>query len=322
MATAAPSLTVNGVTVPGVAPAFRLLTASYTLPLADRITFYADGFKNVGTDRSFGATAGIAISFGARTTASVAGGYDAPTGLTGITRLDANAVTPGQFGVHLYDQQGPMQRLAEAEYLGSWGRVSAGVAEVPGQAAGQAELSGAVGVLAGTWPFLSRNITDSFALVSTAPLGGIGVLDENQPAGRTDAAGTLVVPDLNAYQPNRIGLAPTDLPADVTTRMMGTDVTPASHVGVLVDFHAARSKAALLTLVDAAGRDLPVGAEAQLAATGETEEVGYGGQTYLTDLAAENRLQVRLPGGGSCTATFAFVPTPGRLAHIGPVACR
>ncbi|MGH7070108.1 MAG: FimD/PapC C-terminal domain-containing protein [Acetobacteraceae bacterium] len=321
-ATSLPAVTVNGVTLPAVAPSFQILTASYTRALTRRITFYASGYKNFGTDQSYGAIAGIAVALGSRTSASVSGGYNSPSGLTGITRLDANAVTSGQFGVHLYAQQGPEQRLAEGEYLGTWGRASIGVAEVPGQTAGQAELTGALGVLDGGGPFVSQAVTDSFALVSTAPIDGIGVLAENRPVGATNAWGTVVVPDLNGYQPSRIGLEPSDLPADLTTHMMGTKVTPASHVGVLVDFGVKRSRSALVLLTDAGGRALPVGSEVRLIASGEKAEVGYGGETYLTGLAAENRLEVRMPNGRRCKVAFRFAPTPGRQSEIGPLTCR
>jgi len=321
-ATALPALTVNGVTLPAVAASFQIVTASYTVPLSQRITFYINAFKNFGTDESGGAIAGIAVAFGNRTTASASGGYYSPTGLTGITRLDVSAITPGQFGLHLYDQQGPMQRLAQADYLGTWGQASVGVAEVPGETAGQGELTGALGVLAGGGPFLSRTVPDSFALVSTSPTGGIGVLSENRPEGRTNGQGALAVPDLNGYEPTEIGLSPQDVPADVTTRMMGTTVTPASHVGVLVNFGVKRSHSALLRLVDAAGRDLPVGSEVRLQATGEMAEVGYGGETYLTGLSELNRITVRLPDGRTCRVDFGFKPIPGRQVEIGPLPCR
>ncbi|MGH7083731.1 MAG: fimbria/pilus outer membrane usher protein, partial [Acetobacteraceae bacterium] len=317
-----PALTVNGITLPAVAPSFQILTASYTLALTPRITFYASGLRNFGPDQSYGAIAGIAVALGTRTSASVSGGYNAPTDLTGITRLDTSAVTPGQFGVHLYDQQGPGQRFAEGEYLGTWGRASIGVAEVPGQTAGQAELSGAIGMLEGGGPFVSLAVTDSFVLVSTAPIGGVGVLAENRPVGATDTWGTMVVPDLNGYEPSRIALQPRDLPADLTTRMMGTEVTPASHAGVLVDFGVRRSHSALILLTDAGVRELPVGSEVRLVASGENAEVGYGGETYPTALAPENRLEVQLPDGSACRVQFRFTPTPGRQTRIGPLACR
>lgn len=163
---------------------------------------------------------------------------------------------------------------------------------------------------------------DSFALVSTAPLHGVRVLSENQPERRTNAPGTLAVPDLNGYEPTRIALSPADVPADVTARMMGTNVTPASRVGVLVDFGVQRSHAALLHLVDAAGKDLPVGTEVRLQASGGMAEVGYGGETYLTGLSSHNRISVRLPDGQACSVRFSFAPEPGRQVQIGPLPCR
>ena len=81
-------------------------------------------------------------------------------------------------------------------------------------------------------------------------------------------------------------------------------------------------RAALVAPVDEKGQPVPVASMAALEGRAPVP-VGYDGQAYVEGLAAQNRLTVSLPEGGTCvTAAFAFAPTPGDIPKIGPITCR
>lgn len=86
-------------------------------------------------------------------------------------------------------------------------------------------LDGAV-VAAGGGVFLSRRINDSFAVVD-AGAPGVEVRAENRPVGQTGRGGKLLVPDLRAYEPNRLSIDPTNLPVDAVVSSTHQTIRPA-----------------------------------------------------------------------------------------------
>ncbi|HHN73516.1 MAG TPA: fimbrial biogenesis outer membrane usher protein, partial [Thermopetrobacter sp.] len=184
----------------------------------------------------------------------------------------------------------------------------------------EASADGALVVADGSI-FASNRIHDSFAIVNTG-VPGVTVRYENRPIGRTGGDGRLLIPTLRTFERNKISIDPDDLPVDASIPRTKDFVVPPQRSGVVVDFgiHQA-SDTALVSLVDAAGRPLPVGAEVRLPGRGEPFLVGYDGQTFLEGLRASNTVEVRWDEG-ACTASFDFTPKPGEQVFIGPVTCR
>ncbi len=165
-------------------------------------------------------------------------------------------------------------------------------------------------------------IDDSFAVVDTSGIKGIRVDDENREVGRTGFNGTLLVPDLRSFQLNHLSIDPLDAPADASVAFTSRDVRPQDRSGVVVRFPIKRSHGALLRLTDEAGRALPVGSVATLAATGVPVPVGYDGNAYVVDLSPHNLVRVERPDGRRCTVRFDYKPMPGQIPTIGPLSCR
>jgi outer membrane usher protein len=188
-----------------------------------------------------------------------------------------------------------------------------------GDTAWRAGARGAISAIGGG-VFLSNPVQNAFAVVDTGE-PGIGVVQENRAVGTTGSGGRLLVPDLRAYEGNRLGIAPADLPPDAavddTTRL----VTPRERAGVVVRFPVRRSASARVRLADAAGRELPLGSVATTEAGAELP-VGYDGEVFVTGLQPGNLLQALLPDGRRCRAEFTFRPVPGELPLLGPVPCR
>ncbi|MGE8385987.1 MAG: FimD/PapC C-terminal domain-containing protein, partial [Pseudomonas putida] len=56
--------------------------------------------------------------------------------------------------------------------------------------------------------------------------------------------------------------------------------------------------------------------------SGSQAVVGWDGLVYLENLAAHNRLQVELEGGGHCEAVFDLPEVQGSIPLVGPLVCK
>ena len=175
-------------------------------------------------------------------------------------------------------------------------------------------------VLLGDRVYASREIDDSFAVVQVPAYPNVRVYADNQPVATTDAEGYALVPRLRAYQSNPIRIEQADLPMDAKIDGLQLDVVPYRNSGVKLVFPVTRSRGALVTLTLAGGGFLPAGAEVLVDGRDEIFPVGERGEAYITNLAASNRLHVRLHQRG-CEIDLSFPETNDPLPHLGPFVC-
>ena len=297
-----------------------LVTASYSIPVAGRASFYATGYKDINAAGSYGVALGLSFSLGASTSASVGGSLDKGR-FSPSAQASKYAQEQNDYGYRLQDQEGiGAHRSAEGEFLSSWGRVSAGVDQSAGQVAERAGASGAL-VWADGALFASDRIDDSFAIVRTGGVADVPVLYENRPLGTTDSDGQLLVPSLLSYQNNHLSVDATKLPLDIDVGQTTTVVRPPDRSGVTVDFRIRKVNAALLKLQDANGKPVPIGSVAKVEGA-EDQPVGFDGEAYVTGLKPTNRMEVVLPNGTKCAVQFDYVPVEGDIPVIGPLRCQ
>lgn len=204
-----------------------------------------------------------------------------------------------------------VQAAGQVDHLGRRGQVTAGARLSGGRASGYAGASGALVAIGGDI-YAARKVYDGFAVVETAGVADVPVLLHNRAVGRTNGKGKLLVTGLNPYQANRVAIDAANLPAELTVTSLEQEAVPTQRAGVAVRFAIARISAVLLTLVDEAGAELPLGTTAKMAGDDAAPlMVGFGGQLYIEQaiagatvtLAAETgRCTVRLP------ANLADVP--------------
>lgn len=240
--------------------------------------------------------------------------------------LNASSPVPsgGGLGWNAQWQQGDGDHSgrAEADYLGRYGQLQGGIASYNGDRQAFAGASGAL-VLMDSHLFAARQIYDGFALVSTSGVADVPVKLQNNPIGTTDQHGLLLVTPLNAYQDNKLSIDPMDLPADMQIARVDATATPTDRAGVLVKFDIKPVNAALLVLVDATGKPLPLGSSVRLQGqAGEPVLVGFDGQAYLETLHAHNVLEATLPDGNHCQVAFDYHREGGDIPQIGPLSCR
>jgi outer membrane usher protein len=243
-----------------------------------------------------------------------------------LVSLDASqwASSAGGFGwrAHLQEDGRRNGGAAELSYLGRYGQAAMGIADFADSHYAYADLTGAL-VLMGGHPFAARHIDQAFAVVSTDGVAGVPVRLENRLIGMTDADGMLLVTPLNAYQNNQLEIDPMTLPADMRVARVRSIATPSDRAGVIVHFPVSLVSSALVTLVDGAGRPLPLGSRVRLNdIAGEPALVGFDGAVYLDTLEEHNRLSVQAPDGAICEARFDYRrQRDGSIAQVGPLPC-
>ena len=99
-------------------------------------------------------------------------------------------------------------------------------------------------------------------------------------------------------------------------------VLPQDRSGVIVHFPVHSFQGALVRLTDEAGKPLPPGSRVTVeGATARPQEIGFGGEAFLTGLQAHNRVIAIQPDGQACHAKFDLHPKRHWLPKIGPIPC-
>ena len=295
----------------------HVISANYSLQF-HHISFYVSEYANIAvTDGSSGLQAGFTIPIGRRSSVNISATSDG----NGQIQAQKSAAQIGQWGYQAYVSAGNSNHeFGQVLYKSSVGLLSAGVDNSAGQTTLRLETQGALSFVdRGLFP--SNTIYDSFAIVDTAPMPRIHVLQENRAVGSTNHRGRLLVPDMRAFDVNHLAIDATDVPSDAVFEEIAHVVRPQDRSGVVVRFPIKFSHGALLQLVDQDGIPIPLGSTATLRATDSTVSVGYDGDAYIEDLSPHNELTVERVNGQRCTVVFDYRPLPGDIPSIGPLRC-
>ncbi|WP_156964705.1 fimbria/pilus outer membrane usher protein [Methylocapsa aurea] len=298
----------------------RILSASYSRPLAFDATLSATVFTDFGARRNAGLYFSLSVPLGDQVTA--ASGFS--TGQGGRNAIVGAqkplGQEPGSYGWRFgAGEGGSAVTQAAASYRSPYGWAEAGVVRNRrGSTSATAQIDGAIATTGSDILFTNR-IDDSFAVVETgAP--NVAVLYENRPVGSTDSAGRLVLPNLRSYQSNKIAIDPRNLPVNADVASTQTVVAPAGRAGVRVNFGVeTNNNVAILVLSTPDGKPIPAGSQGEIDG-GQAFVVGYDGRAYVKGLARENALVVKTVSG-TCRASFSYAGAANEQAVI-PVTCR
>ena len=106
-------------------------------------------------------------------------------------------------------------------------------AQSQGQTGFRASASGGVALLGGN-AFLSRRITDSFAVVQVPDYPNVRIYADNQPVATTGRDGSALLPRLRPYEKNPVRIEQADLPLDAQIDAVEIDAVPYFRSGVLL----------------------------------------------------------------------------------------
>lgn len=160
---------------------------------------------------------------------------------------------------------------------------------------GWGEAQGAV-VLMDNHFFTANKINDAFALISTDGHADVPVNYENQPVGKTNAQGYLLIAGVSAYYPAHYSINTLNLPADTRLKETGRRIALRRQSGFLVEFPLEQSRAASVILYNEQGQPLPL-ASLVLRPQNASAVVGYDGIVWLEDLESVTPLQAVTPDG-------------------------
>lgn len=170
--------------------------------------------------------------------------------------------------------------------------------------------------------FAANKINDAFVVISTDGHPDVPVNYENQPVGKTNRNGYLLISGVSAYYPASYSINTLNLPADTQLKETERRVAIRRHSGFLVDFPMEQERVASVILHDAQGQAIPVGSQVNRVSR-STAVVGYDGITWLENLNDVNELQIRTPEGKRCHATLTIGTNPEhKLQTYGPLVCR
>jgi len=170
--------------------------------------------------------------------------------------------------------------------------------------------------------FAANKINDAFVVISTDGHPDVPVNYENQPVGKTNRNGYLLVSGVSAYYPASYSINTLNLPADTRLKETERRVAIRRHSGFLVDFPMEQERVASVILHDPQGLAIPVGSQVRRASR-STAVVGYDGIAWLENLTDVNPLEVILPEGKRCYATLTVGANPEhKLQTFGPLTCR
>lgn len=172
--------------------------------------------------------------------------------------------------------------------------------------------------------FAARQINDGFAVVSTDGIADVPVLLQNNLIGTTNSRGLLLISPLNAYQDNKIGIDPMDLPADLRIDKVAAQATPTDRAGTVVSFKLVPVRSASIILVDSVNQPLAIGSQVRLVTQKHLPSaiVGFDGEVYLDTLDDHNVLEVLTPSGDSCQVSFDYQKQGDGIPLIGPLTCQ
>jgi outer membrane usher protein len=298
----------------------RVLSASYSVQLGG-VSLYATGFRDFDKSGSSGISIGLTMPLGPRSSVSASMGNNAGS-VSRQVQAQQSAVGVGDWGYRTLAADGAVaHQFAQVQYKSPWALLSAGADRAGSETTLSLQSQGALAFIDGS-VFAANTISDSFALVDTNGLAGVHVLLENRVAGITNAKGQLLIPGLRGFDVNHLAVDPTDIPPDTTLNVAARAVRLPDNSGMVLRFAVSVSRGALLRLLDATGKPVPVGSAVTLLATGVSVPVGYDGETYVEGLEQNNEVAIELINGRRCKLVFAYRPVPGEIPVIGPLTCR
>ncbi len=203
-------------------------------------------------------------------------------------------------------------------YQGAAGLVGAHYARRDAQDGWRVDATGGLAITsAGIMP--ARTLDESFAVVELADYAGLTVYVDNQPVGRTDRSGRVLLDSMRPYETNTVSVDPAELPFDASLAAPAMTVTPAYRSGPVVRFPVIRASAVTFRLLQSDGRAVPPGAI--VATRSERAPVARDGLVYLTSAEGEHDATAQWPGH-RCSFQFSRPEAAGPQPDLGDITCR
>jgi outer membrane usher protein len=226
------------------------------------------------------------------------------------------------FGYSVNGQYGPggVQGASQLQYQSQYGLVQVSADRFAGQSSGNVLVSGSVVAMDGH-VFAARALHDGYALVETTDAPNVVVTHENQPIGRTDGNGNLLVTELLPYQANKVGIDQNSVPLQDEIDATDQVVSVPRMGGTVVRFgvhklHAARG---ILMLGE---KPVQFGTGKLSTKTGLIKTlIGMDGSFYFSNLPTGKYMLKATTANGDITCPFSMPANAKALTNLGRLAC-
>ncbi|MGJ0508163.1 MAG: fimbria/pilus outer membrane usher protein [Methylocystis sp.] len=299
----------------------RLVTASYSRQLPYDGNLFITAYANFSGNHDRGLFIGATFPLGEKIRATV-GAQSVPEPFTGKTRIGGKVQVQRSMGSQIGDYGWAFSATEGQNRLNGANlayRTSVGTARIDAVQQGRlistsGQFEGAIGATSeGVAP--GQTVYDAFAIVD-AGAPDVTVLQDHRVVGETNLFGTLLVPNMRSYQPNRIAIDPNTLPPDVAPRKTEEIVAPSYRSGVGIDFGVRTDlKSVVVILTDSFGKPVETGSRGRLEG-GDAFVVGYDGSAFIRGVQAEENLVIVDLGSRDCRASFIYDPEASRQRPI------
>jgi outer membrane usher protein FimD/PapC len=296
------------------------LSGSFRTAFAKKFDlFAAGGLRRTDGQNALFASVGLSLQLGG---GKHVGGYvsrdDTRTSLGGTFAQDDTR--PGQLGysVSTVASAGSQRVTGRAVYRARAMAIEAQAEEVDGRFAGRINARGTL-LVAGGAVYARSQSGSSFALVRTGEVANVAIKLENQPAGRTNAKGRLLVDNLAPLTPLHVDVDSEKLPGEALVRKAQHIIAVPRRAVALVEMDVVPFRPVLRRIVDGAGNPLEAGSMVVAAPSGDRSMVGYDGIAEINALGDDRRLDIGLSGHG-CVVDL---PNANELENgTAPLVCR
>lgn len=317
---------------------YRATNLSYRKNLDNQLSFYAnlghvlqkDSRENSTEDTLFlGVTYTPSVAYSMRASHQQRGDSN-----TEVVQLNKNVPIGEGWGFRIRDELIESD-IAKSNSLNTYIQVntssnilSASYLESAGRDQYQLTAAGALEYVAGSVG-MSRPIYDSFGLVRVAGLPNVGVRQNNQAIGRTNAKGELFIPNMGSFLENQISLEDKDIPVDYHLKSKEIYVAPSWRAGALIEFDLHRLRAVSGKLKRRIKGAIKPVSYRQLSAVSSNDSslapvilvTGKNGEFYLEDLQPGQYTGDIQDETEACTFTLNLPEVSEWFVEIEDVIC-
>ena len=173
--------------------------------------------------------------------------------------------------------------------------------------------------------YMSRPVTDSFALVKVGDIEGVRIYYSNSEIATTNRKGNAMVPALISYNDNKLSFEPSDIPVNYELTEIEKYISPAYRSGSIVTFGIRKIQGfeGRLFLVRKGEKKPAESAVFEVKADGKTVEaiVGKRGEFYLENLRP-GRFSAKITlEDKQCSFEIAVPDSKEMNVNMGDISC-
>jgi outer membrane usher protein len=254
-----------------------------------------------------------------------AGAANDGTGGASIGLVRALPPGPGYgYNVRASSEARTGSALALVEGQSGFGRAEASYQRFGPEERGTLAVAGGL-VLMREGIFPTRPVEQGFALVAVPGLEGVTVFQENQPVGRTDGDGEILVPSLAPFRANRLSIDDGEVPLDHAVASRERFLVAPRRSGAVARFPVERLSALTgrLHLLGPEGRAIPAGGMIRLGVDARvfSSPIGEDGAFWLEDVPAGSHPAEIYWRGRLCRLTISVPEEGPAVQDLGELGC-